>query len=296
MPRRLVMLAAVLVAGAALAAPAAAAAAPRTQFYVSIGDSYAAGYQPTGVGEGRTTRNGFAYQVPGLAAARGYRLRLVNFGCAGATTTSLLEAEGCAKERLGPGGRRYGGRTQLAAAEAFLRANRRRTALVTVSIGGNDITACAQAPDPTPCVVQALQTVGRNVLAAARRLRRAAGPRVRIVGTTYPDVLLGLYAGGDPAAQSLAAQTVTAFRTFINPTLEGAYAAAGGRLVDVTAASGSYVPFTRTTTLLPYGIVPVAVARICELSYFCAYRDIHLRTDGYRLIAELVARTLPRRG
>ena len=144
--------------------------------------------------------------------------------------------------------------------------------------------------------MQALQTVGRNVHEAARRLRRAAGPRVRIVGTTYPDVLLGLYAGGDQAAQSLAAQTVTAFRTFINPTLESAYAAAGGRLVDVTAASGAYIPLNRTTTLLPYGTLPVAVVRVCELTYYCAFRDIHPRTDGYRLIAELVARTLPRRG
>ena len=114
------------------------------------------------------------------------------------------------------------------------------------------------------------------------------------MGTTYPDVLLGLYAGGDQAAQSLAVQTVTAFRAFINPTLEGAYAAAGGRFVDVTAASGAYIPLDRTTTLLPYGTVPVAVARTCELTYYCAFRDIHARTDGYRLIAELVARTLPR--
>jgi lysophospholipase L1-like esterase len=277
-------------------APALSQAAPKPRFYVSVGDSYAAGFQPTGVGQGRTTRSGFAYQVPALAAERGYDLRLVNFGCAGASTTSLLEAKGCSRERLGPGGRRYAGRTQIAAAEAFLRANRRRTALVTVSIGGNDVTACAQSADAVSCTAQAVQTMGRNVLETARRLRRAAGPRVRIVGTTYPDVLLGLYPGGDQAAQRLAALTVTAFRMFINPTLESAYAAAGGRLVDVTAASGSYIPFDRTTTLLPYGTVPVAVARICELSYFCAYRDIHLRTDGYRLIAELVVRTLPRRG
>jgi hypothetical protein len=40
----------------------------------------------------------------------------------------------------------------------------------------------------------------------------------------------------------------------------------------------------------------VAVARACELTYFCAFRDIHARTDGYRLIADLVARQLPRRG
>jgi lysophospholipase L1-like esterase len=291
---RLARLAAAL-AVAALAVPASAAAAPRTELYVSLGDSYAAGYQATGFGAGRTTRNGFAYQLPALAAARGHRLRLVNFGCAGATTTSLLQEEGCPRERRGPGGRRYDGQTQLAAAEAFLRANRRRTALVTVSIGGNDVTGCAEAVGTVSCVTQAVQVMGRNTAAAVQRLRRAAGPRVRIVGTTYPDVLLGLYAGGDQAAQSLASLSVTAFRLLINPALDSAYSAAGGRLVDVTAASGTYIPFNRTTTLLPYGTVPVAVARVCELTYYCAFRDIHPRTDGYRLIARLVARTLPRR-
>ena len=71
--RRLALLAAA-VAAAALATPAGAGAGPAPQLYVSLGDSYAAGYQPTGVGAGRNTRNGFAYQLPGLAAARGYRL------------------------------------------------------------------------------------------------------------------------------------------------------------------------------------------------------------------------------
>jgi hypothetical protein len=63
----------------------------------------------------------------------------------------------------------------------------------------------------------------------------------------------------------------------------------------VTAASGAYTPFEQVTTLQPYGTVPVAVARVCELSYFCAQGDIHARTDGYALIARLVAGQLPRR-
>ena len=90
-------------------------------------------------------------------------------------------------------------------------------------------------------------------------------------------------------------RAVVAFQSLINPALRQAYASADARFVDVTAASGAYVPFDRVTTLYPYGSVPVAVARVCELSYYCAFRDIHLRTDGYRLIAELVARQLPRR-
>lgn len=46
-------------------APAHAGAAPPTrQLYVSLGDSYASGYQPTGVGQGGNTRNGFAIRCP----------------------------------------------------------------------------------------------------------------------------------------------------------------------------------------------------------------------------------------
>src|SRR4051812_45220222 len=78
-----------------LAAPASAdAAKPKQQLYVSLGDSYASGWQPTAVGKGRNTTNGFAYQVPAAAKKRGYDLKLVNFGCGGATTSSLLKQKG----------------------------------------------------------------------------------------------------------------------------------------------------------------------------------------------------------
>src|SRR5581483_4337425 len=281
---------------ALVSAGTAAARHPRpAQLYVSLGDSYASGFQPTGVRSKRNTRNGFAYQVAPIAAQRGYRLSLVNFGCGGATTTSLIERKGCPRRALGPGGRAYGHQTQLAAAERFLRRHRGQTALVTVSISGNDVTACARASDPVSCVATAAVKIRKNVTAIAKGLRRAAGPTVRIVGTTYPDVILGAWANGDSASQSLASLSVVAFKSLINPTLRSAYASAHAGFVDVTAASGSYIPFSQTTTLFPYGTVPVAVERICELSYYCAFHDIHLRTDGYHLIADLVARQLPRR-
>jgi lysophospholipase L1-like esterase len=274
---------------------AAARHARPAQFYVSLGDSYASGFQPTGVRTGSNTRNGFAYHVAPIAAQRGYSLKLVNFGCGGATTTSLIKRVGCPRRALGPGGRAYDHETQLAAAESFLRKHRRQTALVTVSISGNDVTACARAADPVSCVATTAVKIKANVTAIAKGLRRAAGPKVRIVGTTYPDVILGAWVNGDSASQSLASLSVVAFKSLINPTLKKAYASARGRFVDVTAASGSYIPFSQTTTLFPYGTVPLAVERICELSYYCAFHDIHLRTDGYHLIADLVARQLPRR-
>jgi len=274
-----------LLAALALALPATAAAATSRapNLYVSLGDSYAIGYQPTGPGRGGATRNGYADQLLPLARARGYRgLRLVNFGCGGATSTSMIAAEGCPLPARSPAP--YGGRTQLAAAERYLRRQRGRVALVTVSIGGNDVTTCA-APgrDAASCLAQAVPVLERNVRTIVRRLRRAAGRDVRIVGLTYPNVLLGLATSDVPQERQLAELSVTAFGTLVNPALAGAYASARARFLDVTRATGGYAP------------LPEAAARICRISYFCVLRDIHLRTSGYREMARLIARALPRR-
>jgi lysophospholipase L1-like esterase len=265
------------------------------QLYVSLGDSYAVGYQPTGVGVGHTTTNGFAYQLPAAAKRRGYRFKLVNFGCGAATTTSILQQVGCPPAARGPGGVDYTGTTQIAAAERYLRAHRKQVGLVTVSIGGNDVTTCARQADPVPCVAAAVGSIQANVSALTQRLRAAAGPKVRIVGTTYPDVILGAWIQGTQSGQDLANLSVTAFKSLINPALKAAYATGRGGFVDVTAATGAYGPLDQTTTLDPYGPIPVPVAQVCQLTYYCEFGDIHARTNGYGLIADLVAATLPRR-
>lgn len=264
------------------------------QYYVSLGDSYAAGFQPTGPkGVGHTTTNGFAYQLPRLASARGYQLTLVNFGCGGATTASILHTRGC--PLLGPGAPSYPRQTQAAAAEAFLTGHPGKIGLVTVSIGGNDLTACATSPDPIGCVSKALATINTDLGVLLPALRAAAGPYVPIVGTTYPDVILGDYLSANPASKSLASVSVAAFMGLINPALQKDYAAVGASFVDVTAATGAYTPFSQTTDLAPYGTIPVAVARVCQLTFFCKYQDIHPRTVGYTEIATLIAATLPPR-
>jgi lysophospholipase L1-like esterase len=288
---RIITLTAALVA-LAVALPGAASAAPR--LYVNLGDSYATGYQRNGpANAGRSTRQGYADQLVPRLQARGYgRLRLVNFGCGGATTGSL-NTQGCAPRARAVGGASYGGRSQLAAAERFLRRNRGDVALVTISIGGNDVTRCAtQGDQAVPCVVAATGAIRRNLTVTLRRLRAAAGRRVPIVGLTYPNVILGEHVLGNPA---LAELSIVAFRDVINPTLRELYGQVGGRFVDVTRGFAGETPFTVTTPLPPYGTVPVAVARICTLSYYCQLRDIHLRTAGYREMARLIAAALPRR-
>jgi len=282
-----------------LALPAASPAvtrSPPTQLYVSLGDSYATGYQPTAPGVGRNTRNGFAFQLPGLARPRGYNFKLVNFGCGGATTTSILQTKGCVPRARALGGPVYTNKTQTAAAEAFLRANRGKVGLITVSIGGNDVTKCVNQPDATTCVADGVKVIKRNVTKLAKRLRAAAGPNVRIVGITYPDVVLGLWTTGKQSDQDFAKLSLFAFRGLLNPGLKESYTSVRkGSFVDVTDATGAYTPLDQTTTLAPYGTIPVAVAKVCQLTYYCQFRDIHARTSGYRLIADLVVASLPRR-
>ena len=281
---------------AALTLPSAAIAAERN-LYVSIGDSYAAGYQPPSEGRaGGYTGKGFADQLTPLARKAGYRgLRLVNFGCGGETTNSLLRGGGPDCTRGVSAGTGYRGRTQMTAAERFLRRNRRRVAFVTVSIGGNDVTACASAPDPVGCVGDAVKRIDENVRITARRIREAVGRRVPVAGITYPDVILGRYLGGTKEDRELAGLSVIAFRDLINPALRKAYATRRVRFVDVTKATGAYTPFEQTVVHPLYGEIPIAVARVCDLTWFCALGDIHANDTGYRRIAKLVLAVLPRR-
>jgi lysophospholipase L1-like esterase len=252
-------------------------------YYVSLGDSYSVGYQP------------------GLGATRGYagvvasatHLKLVNFGCGGATTTSLTSSIGCPDVLPHTAGAvLYPRTTQEAAAEAFLTAHRGHIGLITVSIGGNDVTGCATQANPTSCVTTAVAGITKNVTSLAAALRAAAGPRVPLIGLTYPDVILGAYVypkqPAPAAAVSLADLSVVAFRSLINPALSKAYASANGSLVDVTKATGAYVPLTRTVQYRPYGTIPAAVASVCSLTWFCAQGNIHATTKGYTLIGRLV--------
>ena len=110
-------------------------------YYVSVGDSYSVGYQPTlGATSGYT----------GYVAKKTH-LTLVNFGCGGATTTSIIDTVGCPDNLPHTAGAvLYPTTTQAAAAEAFITAHRGHIGLITVSIGGNDVTACGAAANPIP--------------------------------------------------------------------------------------------------------------------------------------------------
>ena len=262
----------------------ARAGAAEPTYYVSVGDSYSVGYQP---GVGATT--GYTGYV-----AKATHLTLANFGCGGATTASIIDDVGCPDVLPHTAGvHRYPTTTQAAAAEAFLSAHRGHIGLITVSIGGNDVTACAAAVNPLPCVATAVTSITKNVTSLAAGLRSAAGTKVPLIGLTYPDVILGSYVyPSQPATAAriaLASASVDAFKSLINPALDKAYAAAHGAFVDVTAAAGGYTPLTETVTVAPYGVIPRAVSDVCTLTWYCAVGNIHATSKGYAFIGKLVA-------
>lgn len=262
--------------------PVAAAKRPPT-YYVSLGDSYSVGYQP---GKGATP--GYATYV---ASHTG--LTLANFGCAGATTTSLLAHVGCpAVLPHTAGGMTYPTTTQIAAATAFIAAHKGHVGLITVSIGGNDVVPCATASNPISCLGTAVTTIKTNVTSIASQLRAAAGPKVPIIGSTYPDVILGIYVyptnPGSTGAINLANSSIVAFKALVNPALSQSYATSLGAFVDVTKASGAYTSLKRTVHTKAYGTIPVPVASVCKLTWFCAKGDIHPMNQGYTLIGKLI--------
>src|SRR5580698_5852601 len=102
--RTVVMTCALAIVCFTLGFSGSATATPKTSrdYYVSLGDSYAAGYQPLASALKGTDTAGFAYQVVGLAKAKGYHFALRNFGCDGATTSSIIHQAGCPLPHPGP--------------------------------------------------------------------------------------------------------------------------------------------------------------------------------------------------
>ncbi len=253
-------------------------------YLVALGDSYAEGYQP-GFPKGSETLHGFNNQVVTLVAPR-HELTLVNFGCGGATSDSILHDLGCWSGALNAPS--YPTSTQFAAALAFIGAHQGHIGLVTISLGFNDISNCIRQTNGVGCVAAAMPKMKTNLTSLVAKLRAVAGPKVPMIGTSYPDVMLAAWVAAPPA-EDLARQSLTAFNQLINPNLAAGYATGNVSFVNVTKGTGAFIPLTSVTTLKPYGTIPVAVAKVCTLTWTCAVGDIHPNAAGYSAIAKIVA-------
>jgi lysophospholipase L1-like esterase len=278
--RRRLMLVAALVGVALAAATSAYADDGATTYYLSLGDSLAAGFQPNG-----DLTNGYAEQLYASLVADQPKLRLVKLGCGGESTVSMRFGSqypsvvlSCATPRgykdLYPKG------TQLAEAVSFLQAHKGKVALVTVDIGANDLSRLdAQGNDvtclfePAGCATQTARIV-ENLTAILSDLRAAAGPGVPIIGMSYYDVFAPLCVS-DPSLLFVCSRVDA-----INATLDDTYAAAADPVADVAGA------FENDNLV-------TAAAHVCAWTWFCVLGDVHANTVGYGVIAKAFVDVLP---
>jgi len=291
--RALMGVASAALAAAALTGAASPAAASRAHpaqpgrhhapdYYVSLGDSLAAGYQPNVGGD---TDESYTDQLYTQLKKHDPNLVHIKLGCSGETTQTMISGGICS----------YPGATsQLDAAVKFLDAHRGQVRYVTLDIGANDVDGCATATglDMT-CAAQGIATVATQLPQIAEAVHQAGGREPQYVGMNYYDPFLAAWLTG-PAGQTLAQQSVT-LSTAFNGTIQTGLRASGFELADVSRTF-STDDFTRQVTVPGIGKLPVNVARVCEWTWECTpYQNIHANTLGYGVIAGVFERVLERR-
>jgi lysophospholipase L1-like esterase len=296
-----------LAACLACAAPAAASA-PERQYYLSLGDSLSVGVQPGPADDpGHAphdviTNQGYSHQLYRKAKPLYPGLRLVKAGCSSATSENFLHGGANVVGQVGCTPRQplYASQStatsQMTYATRFLREHRGHIAFITVSIGNNDLYSCQQGDAiDLQCVSDGTASIATNVRTIGKRLRALVGPRVPIIGSTFYDPFLGFYPrGGALAADAQASQGLA--MSINEDTLIPAWTANRIDVARIDEAFGTYIPFDQTVDTADFGPLPIAVANICRLTWFCAPPpvgpDVHARRAGYRVMAEAFYRVL----
>jgi len=293
--RRLVAILAASVITLGLTGPALAAPGKSgdhaVMYYLSLGDSLAAGQQPIGDPDnGHRTNLGYADQLYTMALAKYPTLQHVKLGCTGGETAATFIDGGICDYPHG---------SQLDEAVSFLHAHRKFVAFVTIDIGWNDFPC----QDGVSCIPEGLASIWSNLPVILDTLREAAGPDVPIVGATLYDPFLAYWLTypQNPDGRSLAMLSVQAIagpdgvpgpggmKVIINDFVAGIYASRGIPVADIEGAfsTEAWEPLVP----LPgyYELVPLNVATICAYTWVCAQPplgpDNHATTAGYHAMA-----------
>lgn len=296
-----ILLLTALVAGALIAAPSAQAMTKHTgaRYYLALGDSLSVGYQPNAQGIGRETNRGYTNDLFALESKRVKGLRLMEVGCPGDTTTSLLTGQGNTTSAKKFHCDRKGG-SQLKAAVRFLRTHHRagEVPLITIDIGANDVDACAEAGSLTAiatCVSNGEATIKQNTPKILDALKAAAPKRTKFVAMNLYDPLLGAYFSINPSDKALAAASVPLLQQ-INGDIQSANTRSGFKTADVADAFHSY---DQSPTVSWEGqMIPVDVAYVCAWTWACTTPpvgpNIHANDNGYSVIAQTFFKTVGR--
>lgn len=205
--------------------------------YISLGDSLA-----VGVGASKPARKGYAPILRDrLSRDTGREVRLIQLGESGESSASFVA------------GYRDEETSQLARAEKTLKNN--PSAIVTLSIGGNDLLRTAGADDAARR--EAISRYGRNLERALKTLKRSSRPAPRIA-------VLALY---NPAPGSFTDEWSGRLNEEIRATAHrtGVAVAAGDRAFE--GHESEYTHYVRTSP------------------------DIHPTDRGYEALADAFART-----
>jgi lysophospholipase L1-like esterase len=257
----------VLVVGAGSAGSASATpdgSANAMGYYLALGDSLAAGYQP---GQGDDKAGGYTGPVLDAIQASTPKTRLVNLACSGETTTTMVSGGRCA----------YDEGSQLDQALEFLHAHGKYTRVVTVQIGANDVQRCVSRSPlsvDVPCVQAGLTAVATNLPLVLGKIH-ALAPEAQVIVLNYYNPFLVAYLLGDRDLGALS----TALQQQLNAVIAGAAGGTDAAVADVAAAFHSLEPATNVTY-------------ICTYTWMCALGDIHANDAGYALIAQTVVARL----
>jgi lysophospholipase L1-like esterase len=265
------------------------------QYYVSLGDSLAAGYQPDKkTGDGHVSDDAYTDQIYQRIKGHIKNLEHEKLGCPGETSAGLIgDAPSFCTAYYEE---KYGESNQLDAAVAFLtdEANADKIAFITINIGANDISQCGTDPY---CVANALNpelttSIPQNLNTALAALQ-AAAPGVPIIGLNYYNP--NLYYWLVPYHNGMEGWQWAELTNDIVLGLDQALKATYGLdipsvrvpvpVADITAAFD-----TEDFTL--EGGVPHNVKVICRLTWMCddvtEQPDIHPNKNGYKVIARTV--------
>jgi lysophospholipase L1-like esterase len=263
----------VLTACSTSARPAAPAS-----YYLALGDSLSQGVQPDAAGASVETSQGYPAQLYATLRENHPGLRLVRLGCPGETTATMRHGGTC----------RYQGGSQVAAAEAFLRAHRGHMLLVTLDIGANDPQDCVNTSGLgmiSSCITSMPDAVS-NLSTILTDLRTAAGPDTRIVGMSYYLPELSQWRDGyfGQEVARLSARIASGY----NDLLMHTYAQANVPVADVFGAFDT-TNFGDEQTVPGLGTLPRNVALLCRWTWACAPPprgpNQHANQAGYAVIA-----------
>jgi lysophospholipase L1-like esterase len=245
-------------------------------YYLSLGDSLAASFQPRGPQD-----EGFSEQLLDIEQGHFPGLQLMKLGCGGETSQAMLAGGSFCPYQHG---------SQVADALAFIADHPGQIAFVTIVVGSNDLGVC-QLHDlryDEACLPRVLDRVDGNVRLIVELLRAATGQGVPIVGAAYQDPWIGLWLAG-PRGQRIALANHQVFAT-LDDVLREAYSDNVSPVADFWAAfhADDFTPVRAR----PFGLVPTNVALSCAWTWSCRFGDVHPNTTGYGVLAEAFADAL----